>query len=60
MGGGGGQVKFYPYKEWVAEKVLTMLKGGGGTTRFEVVLTRELEVLANHTEGGGGECPPFI
>ena len=29
-----GRVKFYPYK-----------KGGGGRTSFEVVLTRELEVL---------------
>ena len=29
------------------EKVLAMLKGGGGgTTSFEIVLTQELEVLA--------------
>ena len=27
-GGGGGHVKFYPYKKGGAEKVLTTLKGG--------------------------------
>ena len=26
----GGQVKFYPYEKGGAEKVLAMLKGGGG------------------------------
>ena len=38
-----------------------MLKGGGGgTTRFEVVLTRELEVLAIVMgEGGGGDAESF-
>ena len=53
-------VKFYPYK-----------KGGGGivfshsegrsTTSFEVVLTRELEVLAIVMGVGGGHktFPPF-
>ena len=32
MGRGGGQVKFYPYKEggMGAGKVLAILKGGGG------------------------------
>ena len=28
MRGGGGHVKFYPYEEGGAEKVLAMLKGG--------------------------------
>ena len=48
--GGGGHVKFYPYKYerrgGGAEKVLAMLKGGGGTKNVGVVLTQELEVLA--------------
>ena len=43
---GGGYVKFYPYeKGGGAEKVLTMLKGGGGTQNFGVVFRREPEVL---------------
>ena len=29
-GGGGGEVKLYPYEKGEAEKVLAMLKGGGG------------------------------
>ena len=29
-GGGGGQVKFYPFKSGGVEKVLAMLKGGRG------------------------------
>ena len=46
-GGGGGHVKFYPYK------VLVRLKGG--YKKFEVVLTRELEVLVIlKGEGGAG------
>ena len=33
--GGGGHVKFYPYKKGGgAEKVLAMLNGGGGTKSF--------------------------
>ena len=37
----------------MVEKVLAMLKGGGGrTTSFEVVLTWELVVLAIVLEGG--------
>ena len=28
MGGGGGEVKFYPYEKGGAEKVLAALKGG--------------------------------
>ena len=53
---GGGQVKFYPYKRrGEQKKVLAVLKGGGGaTTRFEEVLTWELEVLALVIGGGGG------
>ena len=31
-----------------------MLKGGGGTTCFEVVLTQGTEVLAILNRGGGG------
>ena len=40
-------MKFCPYKkrEGGAEKVLAILKAGG-TTSFELVLTRELNVLA--------------
>ena len=30
-------MKFYPYGKGGAEKVLVMLKGGGGTTSFGVV-----------------------
>ena len=36
MGGGGEG----------ADKVLAMLKGGGGTKRFGIVIAQELEVLA--------------
>ena len=42
-------MKFYAYKKREAEKVVAMLRGGGGgrgRTSFEVVLTLELEVLA--------------
>ena len=40
--GGGGHVKFYPYKKGVAENVLAMLKGGGGggIKTFGVVFIR--------------------
>ena len=53
-------MKFYPYKKG-AEKGLAMLKGGGATLRFEIVLTRALEVLAMLKVGGGGrtEFAPF-
>ena len=44
-GGGGGGGSFTPTKSG-GKKVLAMLKGVGGTTSFEVVLPRELEVLA--------------
>ena len=56
---GGGTVKFYPYKK--AEKVLAMLKwgGGGGRTSFALVLTRELEVLATLMGGWGGGAKGF-
>ena len=36
-----------------------MLKGGGGTTSYEVVLTWELEVLAIVMGGGRKKLPPF-
>ena len=44
-------MKFYAYKKREAEKVVAILRGGWGwgergRKRFEVVLTRELEVLA--------------
>ena len=56
-GGGGlqngrGACEVLPLrKRGGAEQVLAMLKGGG-TTSFEVVLTRELEVLAIVMGGG--------
>ena len=40
---GGGHVKFDPYEKGGAEKVLAMLKGGGGAQQ---VFTPKLEVLA--------------
>ena len=46
-------MKFYSYKKG-GGKVLAMIKGGGGANSFEVVLTRELEVLAI-LKGGGDE-----
>ena len=48
-----GQVKFYPYKKrgGGAGTVLAILKGGGGTRSFGVVLTRVLEILTI-MEGG--------
>ena len=46
-GGGGGQVKFYPYE-----------KGVGGTKRVGVVLPWELEVLPM-LEGGGRVAKSF-
>ena len=36
-----------------------MLNGGGGTKGFEVVLTREFEVLAILMGGGHLKFPPF-
>ena len=41
-------MKFYPYKKGGGGdgKSLALLKGGGGTTGFEVVLISELEFLA--------------
>ena len=48
---GGGACEVLPLqKGGGAEKVLAMLKGG--TKSFEVVLTRELEVLAIVMGGG--------
>ena len=63
--GGGGHVKFYPYKKGGGDgKSFSHAKGGGGgggITSFEVVLTRELEVLARVMWGGGArkKLPPF-
>ena len=45
MGGGGEHVKFYPYEK-------------GGWKKFEVVLKRELEVLAIVRGGGRKKFPP--
>ena len=42
-------MNFYPYEKGgggETDKVLAMLKGGGGTTSFRVVFTWWLEVLA--------------
>ena len=42
-GGGGRQVRFNPYeKGGGGEKVLAMLKGGGGRKSFGVVFLRKL------------------
>ena len=42
-----------------ADKVLAMMKdGGGGTTSFEVVLTQKLEVKAC-SEGGANSSQPL-
>ena len=38
-------MKFYPYDKGGGRKSLSHAEGGGGTKAFEVVLTRELEVL---------------
>ena len=57
--GGGGYkrgVNFTPPKRGGAKKVLAMLKGD--TKCFEVVLTRDLEVLAI-VMGGGKMFSPF-
>ena len=44
--GRGGAREVLPLRKGGAEKVVTKLKGGGGTTSFGVVLMRQLEVLA--------------
>ena len=58
---GGGQVKFYPCnKGGGAGKSFSHAEGGGGTTSFEVILPKELEVLAIVIGGGcAKKCPPF-
>ena len=48
-------MKFYPYKK----VFFNHAEGGGGTKSFEVVLTRELEVLAIVMGGGRKKFPPF-
>ena len=53
MGRGGGSEALPLQKGW-ARNVLAFLKGGGGTTRFGVVLTRVLEVLTKLDGRGGG------
>ena len=56
--GGGSEVSPLQKKRGGgSEKVLVMLKGWG-TKRFEIVLKRELEVLAIVT-GGRKKFPPF-
>ena len=45
IGGGWGEVKFYPYEKGGGGKILAMLKGGGRQS-FGVVFPRKLEVLA--------------
>ena len=44
VGGGGGQVKFYPCKKGGGKSVSHAEREGGGTTSFGVVLTQELDV----------------
>ena len=58
--GGGGHVKFYPpRKGGRGGKSFSHPEGGGGGTKgFEVVLTRELDVLAI-VMGGRKKFPPF-
>ena len=51
--GGGGASDVLPLQKGGMRKVLAILKWGGGTKRFVVVLTRVLEVLTI-LEGGGG------
>ena len=56
---GGGASEVLPLLKGGAEKVLAMLEWGRGSTKsFEVVLTRELEVLAI-VMGGRKKFPPF-
>ena len=57
--GGGGQVKFYPYKTGDGKSFSDA--EGGGTKGFGVVLTRALKVLAVlKLEGRGHKrLPPF-
>ena len=62
MGSGGGATKWYrgggdkwsftSTKKRGVEKVLAMLKGGGGTTSFGVILTSEFAVLVIQKVGG--------
>ena len=57
IGGGGGQIKFYPYKKGGVEKDLAMLKGG--TQRvFQVVVAAQKVTVSNW--GGGGGVGPGI
>ena len=51
-------MKFYPYEKGGSGKVLAMLKGGGGTKSFKVVLTPKLEILAIVMRGRK-KFPPF-
>ena len=53
----GGPSEVLPLQKGGAEKVLAMLKGG--TKHFEVVLQRELEVLAIVMGGGRKKFPSF-
>ena len=54
---GGGASEALPLQKYV-DNVLAMSKRGGGTTSFEVVLTRELEDLAI-VMGEGKKFPSF-
>ena len=59
--GGGQKSSFTPNKKGAGVvKVSAMLKRGGGTTSFEIVLTWELDVLARlWVEGWVQKFPPF-
>ena len=53
---GGGHVKFYPYKKVGMEKVLAMLKGGGGHKK---IWGRFYAVALAILKGGCKKFPHF-
>ena len=53
-GRGAGQVKLYPYEKGGGDRnSFSHVEGGGAQKVFEVVLTREIQVLAILMGGGG-------
>ena len=50
-------MKLYPYEKWGLGK---FSHADGAENGFEVVLTRELEVLSILMEGGEGVCERFL
>ena len=49
-GGGGGYVKFHPYRKgrWRGRTSFSHAEGGGGDAKFWVVLTREENISPHH------------